>query len=77
MHTVRVNSLFAKFEEAQVLLKKRKITFAYLAGRQASADKWSDQAKRSGRLITYEHILKMADALSDGIVKQFPDKFAM
>ena len=25
----------------------------------------------------YNHILKMADALSDGIVKQFPDKFAM
>ena len=24
----------------------------------------------------YEHILHMADALSDGIVKQFPDKFA-
>jgi hypothetical protein len=24
----------------------------------------------------YDHILKMADALADGIVKQFPDKFA-
>jgi hypothetical protein len=24
----------------------------------------------------YEHILHMADALSDGIVKQFPNKFA-
>ena len=24
----------------------------------------------------YEHILKMADALADGIVKQFPEKFA-
>ena len=24
----------------------------------------------------YEHILHMADALSDGIVKQFPDKFS-
>jgi len=24
----------------------------------------------------YDHILKMSDALSDGIVKQFPDKFA-
>ncbi len=25
---------------------------------------------------TYDHILKMADALSDGIIKQFPEKFA-
>lgn len=24
----------------------------------------------------YQHILKMSDALSDGIVKQFPEKFA-
>ena len=24
----------------------------------------------------YEHILMMADALSDGIVKQFPEKFS-
>jgi len=24
----------------------------------------------------YNHILTMADALSDGIVKQFPEKFA-
>ena len=23
----------------------------------------------------YDHILRMSDALSDGIVKQFPDKF--
>jgi len=23
----------------------------------------------------YDHILGMADALSDGIIKQFPDKF--
>jgi hypothetical protein len=25
----------------------------------------------------YDHILHMSDALSDGIVKQFPDKFGM
>ena len=25
--------------------------------------------------VVYDHIIKMADALSDGIVKQFPDKF--
>jgi hypothetical protein len=24
----------------------------------------------------YDHILKMSDALADGIVKQFPEKFA-
>jgi hypothetical protein len=24
----------------------------------------------------YDHILMMADALSDGIVKQFPEKFS-
>jgi len=34
--------------------------------------------RESGRAFdaVYDHILKMADALSDGIVKQFPQKFS-
>lgn len=35
---------------------------------------WAGDAKAFDAV--YDHILKMADALSDGIVKQFPDKFA-
>ena len=36
--------------------------------------KWNDDVKAFDAV--YDHILKMADALSDGIVKQFPDKFS-
>lgn len=35
---------------------------------------WSGDIKAFD--ATYDHILKMADALSDGIIKQFPKKFA-
>lgn len=35
--------------------------------------KWDDDVRAFDAV--YDHILKMADALSDGIVKQFPEKF--
>ena len=35
--------------------------------------KWDDDVRAFDAV--YMHILKMADALSDGIIKQFPDKF--
>jgi len=35
--------------------------------------KWDDDVRAFDAV--YDHILKMSDALSDGIVKQFPDKF--
>ena len=35
--------------------------------------KWDEDARAFDAV--YDHILKMSDALSDGIVKQFPDKF--
>jgi len=35
--------------------------------------KWDDDVQAFDRV--YEHILMMSDAISDGIVKQFPDKF--
>ena len=42
---------------------------------QARLDKrWEDDVKAFDHV--YDHILKMADALSDGIIKQFPDKFS-
>jgi hypothetical protein len=37
--------------------------------------KWDDDVRAFDSV--YDHILHMADALSDGIVKQFPDKFGM
>jgi hypothetical protein len=36
---------------------------------------WDDDAKAFDAV--YDHILHMSDALSDGIVKQFPEKFGM
>jgi hypothetical protein len=36
--------------------------------------KWEDDVRAFDAV--YDHILKMADALSDGIVKQFPEKFS-
>ena len=35
--------------------------------------KWDEDVRAFDEV--YDHILKMADALSDGIIKQFPDKF--
>jgi hypothetical protein len=35
--------------------------------------KWDDDVKAFDEV--YSHILKMSDALSEGIIKQFPDKF--
>jgi len=32
--------------------------------------------KRQQFALVVDHILHMADALSDGIVRQFPDKFS-
>jgi hypothetical protein len=34
---------------------------------------WEDDVRAFDRV--YDHILMMSDAISDGIVKQFPDKF--
>jgi hypothetical protein len=36
---------------------------------------WDEDARAFDAV--YDHILKMSDALSDGIVKQFPDKFGI
>ena len=36
--------------------------------------KWDDDVRAFDAV--YDHILHMSDALADGIVKQFPDKFA-
>jgi hypothetical protein len=36
-------------------------------------EKWDQDVKAYDAV--YEHILKMADALTDGIVKQFSEKF--
>jgi hypothetical protein len=35
---------------------------------------WEGDAKAFD--LVYDHILKMSDALSDGIIKQFPAKFS-
>ena len=35
--------------------------------------KWDEDVRAFDAV--YDHILHMSDALSDGIVKQFPDKF--
>ena len=35
--------------------------------------KWDDDARAFDAV--YDHILKMSDALADGVVKQFPDRF--
>jgi len=35
--------------------------------------KWEDDVVAFDEV--YNHILKMSDAIADGIVKQFPDKF--
>ena len=36
---------------------------------------WDDDVKAFGAV--YDHILKMSDTLSDGIIKQFPEKFSL
>jgi len=36
--------------------------------------KWDDDARAFDAV--YDHILHMSDALADGIVKQFPEKFS-
>lgn len=36
--------------------------------------RWADDVKAFDAV--YDHILKMSDALADGIIKQFPEKFA-
>ena len=36
--------------------------------------KWDEDVRAFDEV--YRHILMMSDALSDGIIKQFPDKFA-
>ena len=35
--------------------------------------RWDDDVRAFAAV--YDHILHMADALADGIIKQFPDKF--
>ena len=37
--------------------------------------KWDDDVRAFDAV--YDHILKMSDALADGIVKQYPDKFTV
>jgi hypothetical protein len=37
--------------------------------------KWEQDVKAFDQV--YDHILKMADAISDGIIKQFPDRFSV
>jgi len=37
--------------------------------------KWSDDVRAFDAV--YDHVLHMSDALADGIVKQFPDRFGM
>jgi hypothetical protein len=41
---------------------------------KAADDRWHQNARKALDAV-YDHILMMSDALSDGIVKQFPDKF--
>jgi type VI protein secretion system component VasK len=54
------------------LLKEHlKTTLAELDARLNK--KWDDDVKAYD--AAYDHILKMSDAIADGIVKQYPDKF--